>query len=518
MPLTRVLRLLLISFVAACTFGCGNSSDNNFDLNQSFQNTDAPVRLAFLNVPQRAAGTTFVPIRVGILDHNGQIVPTANNAVTISLANPGGATLSGTTTVNAVNGVAVFSDLSVDTPGDYNFTATADGLLSAQSQEFDITAGAPATITFLQGPPPLPTTNPPAPGTFVVKGQAISPTISVEVRDAFGNLVTNDSTVTIVIANDPTGTATLGGTTQVPVSNGVATFDDLTVETGGGVLVLAAVSGQGLAVSDPFLVAADLKGYFVSLPNPTTTPPTPPVFLRVDLFPTPNLTPDPVGSNMGALIGVDLVTGLTFHPNGNMYAAAITGGMSPVLTLLTLDPEAADSDSPILAQTPITGTNGFTVSGMTVNPADGTVYIYMADGTNVGVHSLNINTGAATFVGAPGLAGVGQGLAWQPFVASPFMFTKGGDTANGLSTIDPATGAATEIPGTDGNLTATVLDLLVNPFNTELLAIRRTGTPGLSEEIVVVNTTDGSQTVFAPSSAAAGLATGTTYIQEPVVP
>jgi len=488
MPLTRVLRLLLISFVAACTFGCGNSSDNNFDLNQSFQNTDAPVRLAFLNVPQRAAGTTFVPIRVGILDHTGQIVPTANHAVTISLANPGGATLSGTTTVNAVNGVAVFSDLSVDTPGDYNFTATADGLLSAQSQEFDITAGAPATITFLQGPPPA------DPMDAIVKGQPISPALRVEVRDPFGNLVTNDSTVTIAIANDPTGQARLGGTTQVPVSNGVATFDNLIVEEGGGVLVLAAVSGQGLAVSDPTFVAGDLFLYALTLgPNPAV--------VRGQVFPTQTM-PSPVG----ALAGYQDAAGLSPLPNGTLVAVARNTG-SNNFEVLTL---SAGAPSTVLSNQVLSLPAGVGPSDITVDPATGTVYAYVVTGATNGLYTISPSTGTTTFVGATGLPGTGQGIAWEPFVAESFIFTGGGSTANGLSTLDPATGAGTEIPGTAANTTATLADLFVNPFDTQLYGLQ----PGVG--LFTIDKTTGVQGT--PQAGSNVFAAFTFLSEEPMVP
>ena len=55
--------------------------------------------------------------------------------VSIALAaHPGGATLGGTLTVNAVGGVATFGDLSVDKAGTgYTLRATAAGLPAATS-------------------------------------------------------------------------------------------------------------------------------------------------------------------------------------------------------------------------------------------------------------------------------------------------------------------------------------------------------------------------------------------------
>ena len=54
--------------------------------------------------------------------------------------NAGGATLSGTTTVTAVNGVATFSDLSVNQPGTYTLQAQTIGLPTATSNQFTVSA------------------------------------------------------------------------------------------------------------------------------------------------------------------------------------------------------------------------------------------------------------------------------------------------------------------------------------------------------------------------------------------
>ena len=53
------------------------------------------------------------PVQVSVLDAAANPVPGAGNAVTVSLGpNPGGATLSGAVTANAVSGVATFADLT----------------------------------------------------------------------------------------------------------------------------------------------------------------------------------------------------------------------------------------------------------------------------------------------------------------------------------------------------------------------------------------------------------------------
>src|SRR5439155_17112965 len=70
--------------------------------------------------------------------------------VTVALgANPGGGTLSGTTSVAAVNGVATFANLSINKVGTgFTLSATATGVTSATSGGFNITAGTASQLVF----------------------------------------------------------------------------------------------------------------------------------------------------------------------------------------------------------------------------------------------------------------------------------------------------------------------------------------------------------------------------------
>jgi hypothetical protein len=102
--------------------------------------------LLFLQGPtDTAAGQTIGPaVLVALVDQFGNVVTSDNtDRVTVSLGNnPGGGTLSGTLTVTVVNGVATFSDLSIDMAGAaYTLHATAGGSLAdIDSDPFTITA------------------------------------------------------------------------------------------------------------------------------------------------------------------------------------------------------------------------------------------------------------------------------------------------------------------------------------------------------------------------------------------
>ena len=84
---------------------------------------------------------------VNVLDEAGNIVNNSDASITLAITtgtptSGGPGTLIGTTTVSAVNGVATFSGLSIDTAGvGYRLTATSGVLTPADSALFSVTAG-----------------------------------------------------------------------------------------------------------------------------------------------------------------------------------------------------------------------------------------------------------------------------------------------------------------------------------------------------------------------------------------
>jgi parallel beta-helix repeat protein len=100
--------------------------------------------LLFLQQPTNtAAGQTISPVIVEVVDQFGN-VETSDNTDTITLSlgsNPSGGTLSGTLTVTVVNGVATFSNLSIDLAGaGYTLHATVGGgVPDLDSNPFTIT-------------------------------------------------------------------------------------------------------------------------------------------------------------------------------------------------------------------------------------------------------------------------------------------------------------------------------------------------------------------------------------------
>ncbi|HKI94312.1 MAG TPA: Ig-like domain-containing protein [Gemmatimonadales bacterium] len=102
--------------------------------------------LAFTAVPSSVPARVVItpPVTVAVVDSGGSTVPTATDSVTIGIGtNPVGGTLTGVTTVAAVQGVATFSQLTLSLAGTgYTFVATAPGLAPDTSAAFNVTPTA----------------------------------------------------------------------------------------------------------------------------------------------------------------------------------------------------------------------------------------------------------------------------------------------------------------------------------------------------------------------------------------
>jgi hypothetical protein len=208
--------------------------------------TVVPTKLVFTVQPSNVvAGAPIAPaIQVALQDAAGNVATTVTAPITIAIANnPRGGTLSGTRTMSTVNGVATFSDLTIDKSGvAYTLAASSSSLTGATSSAFNVSAAAPAALVLTSEP------------TDTEAGLTIFPDVVVEARDAFGNhtpAFTGNVTITLVAS----GTAPpLMGTSSKNASNGSASFDDLVVEKAGVYSLLATSTGLTPAPSAAFEV------------------------------------------------------------------------------------------------------------------------------------------------------------------------------------------------------------------------------------------------------------------------
>jgi virginiamycin B lyase len=162
------------------------------------------------------AGSLF-GLTVTAEDSSGNPITSFNGAVTVGLANnPGGATLGGTLTATASNGVATFSGLSLTKPAiGYTLDVYASGLGGVVSSAVTVTPLAPSQLVITQQP-----------SATATAGQPFATQPVVYEEDAYGNVETGDNS-TVVTAALASGAGPLQGTTAVTVSGGVATFTNL---------------------------------------------------------------------------------------------------------------------------------------------------------------------------------------------------------------------------------------------------------------------------------------------------
>ena len=222
-------------------------------------------QLAFTSVPSNATvGAVITPaVTVTARDQFGNTATSYTGNVTVALgANPAAGTLSGTTTVAAVAGVATFTDLVIDSAGaGYGLSASASGLTGATSTTFSVAPGAATQLTF---------TTQPVPATAGVAFGVV-----VTARDNIGNVASGyTGNVTIAIAaGTGTANASLSGTATVAAVAGVATFSGLSIDSAGtGYGLTASASGLTSATSSAFAIAAGAAAQlsFTTQPVPAT--------------------------------------------------------------------------------------------------------------------------------------------------------------------------------------------------------------------------------------------------------
>ena len=192
--------------------------------------TSAPISITAaaaskLVITQQAPGTATAgaalspAVKVSVEDQFGNVVTSDSSTVTMA-PNTGGFASGSTTSVQAQNGVATFSNLILNTVGNFTLTATDGSLTSATSTGVSVVPAAASKLVFTA----VPTT-----GTI---GHALSPPVLVSEEDQFNNVITSDSSSQIGMAPS-TGSFDPASTTIATLSNGVVTFSNLIFNASG---------------------------------------------------------------------------------------------------------------------------------------------------------------------------------------------------------------------------------------------------------------------------------------------
>src|SRR5437867_2031311 len=401
-----------------------------------------PTQLAFSVQPTTTtAGHQITPaVQVTALDAGGRPVPGFTQNVTVTLTagtGTSGATLTGTTTVAAANGVATFYALTLDKSSTgYTLTATASGLSAATSARFDINPGPATHLVFTVQP------------GNATAGATIAPAVEVTAQDASGNTVpTFTAQVTVALGGTNPSGGTLAGTKTVAAVSGVASFATLSIDKSGSYWRTAGAGAGGLSggTSSDFRVApgpatsaplditpgaATHLVFTVQPANPTAGPTLPAAL--------PIAAQDAAGNTVPSFTGsVTLALGGT-NPAGGVLAGTTTvAAVNGVASFATLSIDKSGSYW-LTATAPATGLSGGTSNDFSIAAGAATQLAFT-------VQPSNAVAGRTISPAVQVSARDAQGNLVTGFVGSVTMAlgtNPGGSTLGGTTTVPAVSGVA----------------------------------------------------------------------------
>jgi len=184
-----------------------------------------------------SGGTLATPPVITVRDSAGNTVADSAAEVTVSVT-PSSGILGGPTAVNAANGVATFTGLTLagTVNTNYTLTFTVTGLPSVSASSVTVTPGTATQLALTTAP------------VTGASATALTTQPVVTIRDAQGNTVTS-STATVTVTVVGAGGA-LGGTLTANAVNGVATFSGVTLAGVVGTSYVLRFTSSGLTPID----------------------------------------------------------------------------------------------------------------------------------------------------------------------------------------------------------------------------------------------------------------------------
>ena len=237
--------------IAAAPAATANQTAGTFQVTATAPSAPQPATFNLTNVAAEAnklgyqqqptkttAGQPIAPpVTVQLLDSFGNLVATSGVSVTLQ-ASPIASrfrTLAGTASVNTdSNGLATFSNIVINQAGAYTLEAQANGITSAISGAFNVTAGTASSIQASSGTPQT---------TTILK--AFATPLQVTVVDAQNNPV-NGVTVSFA-APGSVASATLSASSATTDASGHASVTATANGSAGTYTVTAAAAGAGSA-------------------------------------------------------------------------------------------------------------------------------------------------------------------------------------------------------------------------------------------------------------------------------
>jgi streptogramin lyase len=266
-PTTDVITEYPVPYANTSPNGITKGPDGNLWFTDSGTNAVGVATLATSQLVVRqqppssiAAGSPF-GLTVQAEDSSGNPITTFNGTVTVGLAiNPGGATLGGTLTATASNGVATFSGMTIiKAASGYTLYTSGGGIGWGVTNAITVTPLAASQLVISTQPSATATAGQPF---------ATQPVVSEE--DTYGNVETGDDS-TVVTAALASGAGPLQGTTAVTVSGGVATFAGLTDNKAETITLQFSGGGLTSVPSSPIVVSPAAAAKLVITIQPPTS-------------------------------------------------------------------------------------------------------------------------------------------------------------------------------------------------------------------------------------------------------
>jgi streptogramin lyase len=259
------------------------------------------------------------PLVVYAEDKFGYTDLTFDGPVTIALANGATGRIAGTLTVDAVNGVATFNDVAIDSVGTYNLQATSGTLTLGTSSSVTISPAAPAKLVWAAQPP----------GSVTV-GVPFGATL--DVVDQFGNAEPS-YTQTVTLALDLNGNADaadLGGTVSIAAQGGIVTFSDAIINAIGSPFTLLPTSADGLTAPASGAISV-IAPQLVVTTQPATNVTAGSAF---SIVVTAETSTGAVDTNFTSSIGLSIASGPTGGSLGGTLSATASAGVATFNNLL----------------------------------------------------------------------------------------------------------------------------------------------------------------------------------------
>lgn len=255
-----------------------------------------------------SAGVVLAPVTATLRDQFGNVATGSSAAVTLTIS---AGALAGTTTRNAVNGVATFDDITVTRAvTQARLGAQSTGVTaSALSAPFNV-LGVPFRLRFVTQP------------SNVVAAALIAPTVVVAVEDSVGNALPSASLPVTMSLGTNTPGDTLRGTLTATSASGLAGFADLRLRRAStGYTLVAASTGLVSATSTAFSVIAGSAASLEFLTQPVATN------RGVVMAPAPQVrVTDSLGNAVTSAATVTLAIGA--NPGGSILGGTTTANTS----------------------------------------------------------------------------------------------------------------------------------------------------------------------------------------------